>query len=195
MAKAGLVRMAPKAEHQELVWMVLSQHGEPRARLARKAGNQVQVEGNVILAPNWVIWAKDTNLTIIYREMVTNWSQMTPSRQRERERLCLFKAWWESPRFYTSQKRPPLAIITRVLFTYTSTSQLSQAHKLFSSWLNLFPFTDNLPQTPSSACLLVWTAYWLAIIHSVNSLSICNYDFSWFIWGLLGTSGWGITWS
>ena len=47
--------------------------------------------------------------------------------------LCSFKAWWENPRFYTSQKRPPLAIMTRVLFTYTSTSQLSQAHKLFSS--------------------------------------------------------------
>ena len=53
-------------------WYSASLGSLARAMLAWKAGNQVQVDGNVILAPNRVIWANDTDLVILYREMVTN---------------------------------------------------------------------------------------------------------------------------
>lgn len=48
-----------------------SKGGLAQARLAWKAGNQVQVGGNVILVPSGVMGAKDTDLVITCRKMVS----------------------------------------------------------------------------------------------------------------------------
>lgn len=178
-----------------------------RASKGSPAAGEAGVKGRETIPGGWKCdsSAQESNLGWGHRcddylQEDDNWSQMAPSRKREKRLPCTpqvprsLKREQKNPVLCNSRKGPPLAIIpNRMLFTQTSPIQLSQAQKLFSSLLNLFPFTDNLSQTPSSACLLVWRAYWLAIIHSVNSLSIYNYDFLWFIRGVLGTLGWGIT--
>lgn len=54
-----------------------------RRGLVWKAGNQVQVGGNAILVPSRVMGAKDTNLVITCRKMVSEIKRLRQGRERE----------------------------------------------------------------------------------------------------------------
>lgn len=188
-------------------WVTAPGRGEGAERArgawlgARQDADSTWVGMWCYLAFKQAMWTEDTDLVIICRKiiMVVKWHH--PGRRREgkvwllcpRELIHLW-SWQENPVFCSSQEGAPLAIIpNRALFTYTSRIWFSRARKLFSSLLKFISIHWQSFPNPSSACLLVWRAYWLVIIHSVNSLSIYNYDFSWFIWGILGTPRWKIT--
>lgn len=133
-AKACSGKGPDRCEHS---CMVLSQGGEP-------GWGEAAMKGRGPIPGRWKCdsSAQESNLGQGYRFadylQKDNWSQWA-HQGRERKvhlphlrELRPLEGWQESPVFCSSQKGPPLAIIPKKgLFTCSSTTQFSQAQKLF----------------------------------------------------------------